>query len=333
MENRFFAKKEYDINLIKNYYYFSNILGLAPIYSFKESKLIHPNLYRIYVMILSTTLFLYYVYSTYGMYLQFSNGQATKIVFALELILFFLMNFICVYGMFKSTYKRGIIWMNFLNEIIKYDSGLNVENIEGKNVRTEVIGQIFFIIFLIVYKGLWWDLKGFYFEQYYLIEIIEYLYVYTIIVLASKFALSLKKRFKIYNELITRKIKETNNEISVIFHENKIELKLSGLELKDEKCKTKEINVKSGRNFDKFKKNNLKTKEKTHYINLFSNLSNLVELYNLNFGSLILIYLGRLLVGLLDAINYYLSYDSGHQDRIVYSCYIFLNFLVLVSKT
>lgn len=297
MANILLLQKKYDIVLIKSYYYFASFLGLTPIYSFNHSKLLYPELHRYYVFLLFTLLFSFYIYSTYGMFLQFFEGETTKIVFGLELIMFFLMNFICTYGMYKSTYKKGKHWMNFLNGIIKFDAGLKVINIEGKDLRIEVTGQILFVLFLIMYVTFWCVQKGFFFFQYYLIEVIEYLYMYTIIVLASKFALSLKKRFKICNKIIIQNTKED----------------LSNVRISSKKFK-------------------LKLKGKMHYVHLFTKLSYLVELYNMLFGPLILIYLGRLLVGLIDSINYYLSYDSGIQeDRMLFSFYIFLNMLILVS--
>lgn len=257
MANILLLHKKYDIILIKSYFYFANFLGLTPIYSFEESKIIHPTLYRFYVSILFILFVSLYTYSTYGMFLQFFNNEITKIVFALELIMYGLMHLICIYGMFKSTYKKGQVWGSFLKGILSLDSSLNNKVIEGKSLRMEATGQIIYLLILISYGIVWSINKGFDYYKYYFLEIIEYFYMYTIIVLASNFALTLKNRFKICNKIITQRIKKNKIKISIL---------------------SKNVKKKSAK--------------KTNFIYFFSKLSQLVEIYNFLFGPLILIFLG-----------------------------------------
>lgn len=306
-------------------------MAIAPCYDFDKSTVIHQNIYRIYAFVILMCFISLYLYSTYGMFKQFQYKDLVKTEFTLELMLYGLMQFLCVFNILRSTHRRGYIWKHFLKNIQTVERNLrqgsifistlklkNIDKFDSKlkstkwfgsklltndyfTMKFEVIGQVVLSLILVYNVYLWVNTNGFSYYQYYMIEVIEYTYIYTIVILSSNFAIYLKEKFKFCNRIL----KEFSEEsVRNIFIQRTRKRKI---------IKRKNINNKL-----------------CIVTNLFIQLSQLVHTYSLLFGPSVLFLFGSLFIGILDSINYILVYGSTRVEEA--AIYIFLNLLFLVSK-
>lgn len=324
--------KESHINFIKTFYYFANLLALTPPYDFEKSKVKYQNIYRIYAFMLTLFFISLYLYSTYGMCKQFQNDEVVEAEFILELLRYGLMQLLCILNILRSTYRQGNIWKHFLVDIQNTDNNLIRESNIGVNLKLkktkhnnliskmldyynfklkmnnryhfnfktteflilklEIIGLVILFLILIYNIHSWIKTSGFFYYQSYIIENIELVYIYVIVVLSSNFAIFLKEKFKLCNSILKN-------------------IKFESIQPK--KCR-----------------GIIRSKKICFATNLYIQLFYLVDNYTVIFGPSFLLLFGSIFVGFLDSINYLLIYGYSRIEEAV--LYLFLNFLFLVSK-
>lgn len=290
--------KKTDLNYLKPLYNTATVFAIAPAYNFNLKKFTYSTLYKVYSI---TTAIFYiglYVYSLQGSIKYFYDKMYLAEIIV-EILLHLTVLTTSLLSIFNSAFFKRKIWLEFLKKIQFFDiitKHLHT-NKEKHFLILELFGQILLILVLIQNCFVWIKKQGFELYQYYIVETLEYVYLYIIVVLISNFALVIKYRFETFNRLLLN-----------VFDCKRIKLR-----------------------YIPYFKQNFKIMELEKRIfafslnETFSLLSDLVHLYNEIFGITILTYMGVALMGLLNAVAYLLVNESSTED----DTQVFVIFFVL----
>lgn len=280
------------ISYIKPIYQLANFLALSPPYNFDyiEKKTKAGN-YKYYPVIFVSFIISAYCYGMYGSVKKiYPYSQTTTVV--IQILFYFLIVLSNVISMLGGGFYSWKSWNLMLDTFSKVDSQVNFYKSESTSNKTFYfqifVGHVFlFIVFgFDIYVGV--ENYGMDIYQYYMCVRFQLYFILIEVILMCNFAISIKKRFKYFNDIL-RKISWNENKLFVI------------------KSKQKSITSLSLNSFGKL--TDLKS-----ITRMFTVLSELVELYNKIFGWQILILMGIVLLSLLESFNFIMVYGISTKE-------------------